>query len=86
MRQPLIYDVLHTEGDFYLGNETAKGQVSEKEGGNLETLTKNDKLSDGSSRRKTGKENGLSRPKSKRAKKGKIRPSIYFLLHQGTLG
>ena len=86
MRQPLIYDVLHTEGDFYLGNETAKGQVSEKEGGNLEALTKNDKLSDGSSRRKTGKENGLSRPKSKRAKKGKIRPSIYFRFHLGTLG
>ena len=54
---------------------------------NLVTLNKNDKLSDGSSRRKMGKENGLSRPKPKRSKKGKKQKPSYFshVSTQGTL-
>ena len=62
--------MLHTEGDFYLGNETGQGQVADEEGENLDFMAKNEKHSEGSSRRKMGKESGLSRPKPKRSKKG----------------
>ena len=78
MDQPLIYDVLQTEGDFYLGNETGQTRINDEGGDNLVTLNKNDKLPDGSSRRKMGKENGLSRPKPKRSKKGKKQKPSYF--------
>ena len=52
--------------------------MNDERGDNLVTLNKTDKLSDGSSRRKMGKENGLSRPKPKRSKKGKKRKATCF--------
>ena len=64
--QPLIYDVLHTEGDFYLGNQDARQKVTE--GDNAEGITNDEKAQSVSSEAKTKKRGG---PKPKRSKKGK---------------
>ena len=65
--QPLIYDVLHTEGDFYLGNPDARQKVTE-EGENAGDITNDEKAQSVSSEVKTKKRGG---PKPKRSKKGK---------------
>ena len=76
--QPLIYDVLQTEGDFYLGNQERKhngrpggDNVTSKNGSRANTTEED------SSGVKMQRENGGLRPKSKRAKRGK-RPKKHF--------
>lgn len=70
--QPLIYDVLQTEGDFYLGNQEPKHHGSP--GGNNTTLKngrRENTIQEDSSDVNTQRANGGLRPKSKRAKRGK---------------
>ena len=65
--QPLIYDVLHTEGDFYLGNPDARQKVTE-EGDRNAGIRNDEKAQSVSSEAKTQKRGGS---KPKRSKKGK---------------
>ena len=70
--QPLIYDVLQTEGDFYLGNQEPK-QLGNQGGDDLSLKHPRRKsmMQEGSREINTQMGNRELRPKSKRAKRGK---------------